>query len=403
MPDHLERVVHIHEPDSCTCGQCGASLVKIGEDVTEQLDVVPAKFFVHRHIRPQYACRPCETIEAAPIPPAIIDGSMATPGVFAWLIVSKFVDHLPLYRLERIAARDGLVLSRSTLASWVGYIGVALEPLYWRLINHVLNGATLHADETPVAQLDPGRGKTKRAYFWTYRSNVFGPDPPIVVFDYRLGRSGQFATEFLGSGRGALMVDDYAGYKELFRRGIIELACWAHARRKFFELHQAHACPVSAEALRRIAALYAIEARASELSVEQRAAVRHAEAKPRLDAFHAWLLERRSRVANGGALAKAIDYSLRRWEALARYAERGDWPIDNNPMENAIRSSAVGKKNWLFIGSEAAGKRAAIFYSLLETARINGIDPMAWLKDTLEKLPSWPNNRIDERLPIVAR
>ena len=228
LPEHLERIVHLHEPESCACGKCGSDLVKIGEDITEQLDVEPAHFFVHRHIRPQYACRPCETVTAAPIPPAIIDGGMAAPGLLAWVAVSKFADHLPLYRLEQIGARQGVPLPRSTLAEWVGKIGVSLQPLVDRLSFHLLQRKVLHVDETPVAQLDPGSGKTKRAYIWAYRSNDLDDGPPIAVFDYQPGRSGKFARAYLGEWRGHLMVDDFSGYVApkfmLRRRSIAEEA-----------------------------------------------------------------------------------------------------------------------------------------------------------------------------------
>ncbi|MBL8398717.1 MAG: IS66 family transposase [Candidatus Accumulibacter sp.] len=400
LPEHLPRVEHRHEPESCTCGQCGQVLELIGEDVTEKLNLVPAEFFVERHLYPKYACRPCETITAAPAVASVIDGGLAAPALLAWVMVSKYADHLPLYRLERQAARSGVTLSRSTLADWVGRIGVALEPLWRRLAERLRQDGVLHADETPVQQLDPGQGKTKRAYLWAYRNNVLGSDPPIVVFDYQPGRGGKYAVAFLADWQGALMVDDFAGYQVLFRGEVIELACMAHARRKFFDLHQANGSPVAAEALRRIGELYAIEDAAKGKTVEERARRRKETSQPLLEALHLWLQNTRRSVADGSALARAIDYSLRRWPALARYATNGFYPIDNNPVENAIRPIAIGKKNGLFAGSEAAGQRAAAIQSLLETARLNGIEPMAWLTDTLEKLPTWPNSRIDELLPL---
>lgn len=216
LPDHLPRIEHRHEPESCTCGQCGQDLVKIGEDITEQLDVEPAKFFVHRHIRPQYACRRCEAVVAEPVPPALIDGGLAATGLLVWVLISKYLDHLPLYRLEQIAARQQVILSRSTLAEWVGRLGVALQPLADRLAWHLLQCSVLHADETPVPQLDPGSGKTKKAYLWAYRSNDLQPGVKIIVFDYQAGRSGRHAQQFLQAWRGHLMVDDYGGYKALF-------------------------------------------------------------------------------------------------------------------------------------------------------------------------------------------
>ncbi|MFN0314946.1 MAG: IS66 family transposase [Burkholderiales bacterium] len=401
LPDHLPRIEYRHEPDSCTCGQCGSALVKIGEDVTEQLDVEPARFFVNRHIRSKYACRVCESVSAAPVPPALIDGGLAAVGLFVWVITGKYLDHLPLYRLEGIAARANVALTRVTLAQWVGRIGVALQPLADRLGQLLRERLILHADETPVAQLDPGAGKTKRAYLWAYRSNTLetGP-PPIVVFDYQGSRSGQHAQNFLQGWEGHLMVDDFAGYKALFTRGITELGCMAHARRKFFEIQAGSPSPIAAEALARIAQLYVLEAQAKACSIEDRAALRAEQSAPRLKALREWLIQTRGSVAEGSATARAIDYSLKRWEALARYATRGDLPIDNNPVENAIRPIVVGKKNWLFTGSERAGKRAAAIQSLLATAKLNGLDPAAWLRDTLEKLPTWPNSRIDELLPL---
>jgi transposase len=243
LPEHLPRVEHLHEPETCTCGQCGQALMRIGEDVTEKLSIVPAEFFVERHIYPKYACRPCETLIAAPAVASIIDGGLAAPALLAWVMVSKYADHLPLYRLERQAARSGVTLSRSTLADWVGRTGVALEPLWLRLAELLRQGAVLHADETPVQQLDPGNGKTKRAYLWAYRSNALASDPPITVFDYQPGRGGKYVAEFLRDWQGALMVDEFAGYQALFRGEVIELACMAHARRKFFDLHRANGSP----------------------------------------------------------------------------------------------------------------------------------------------------------------
>ena len=400
LPDHLPRIEHRHEPESCTCDQCGNDLTKIGEDVSEQLDVEPARFFVHRHIRPQYACRSCETVSAAPIPPAVIDGGLAAVGLYVWILIGKYLDHLPLYRLERIATRDNVMLSRSTMAQWVGRMGVALQPLADRLMELLLERNVLHADETPVAQLDPGKGKTHRAYLWAYRSNVLQTGPLIVVFDYQMSRAGRHAQEFLAGWKGHLMVDDFSGYKALFADQVIELGCLAHARRKFFDLNVAQANPIALEALNRIAALYVIEAHGRDMTVEARTQWRQERAQPLLDSMHDWLRQTRVMVANGGGLAKAIDYSLKRWAALSRYATDGGFPIDNNPVENIIRPIALGKKNWLFTGSERAGKRAAAIQTLLGTAKLNGLDPAAWLRDTLEKLPTCLNSQIDSLLPL---
>ena len=401
LPPELPRIEHRHEPASCACGQCGAHLVKIGEDVSEQLDVEPARFFVHRHIRPQYACRACESVTAAPIPPAVIDGGLAAPGLLAWVAASKYLDHLPLYRIEQIAARQGVPLARSTLAQWIGRIGVALQPLADRLAELLRQRACLHADETPVRQLDPGSGKTRQAYLWAYRSGSWEDGPPIVVFDYQPSRAGAHARAFLQDWRGHLMVDDYSGYKALFAQGPTELACLAHIRRKFFDLHAASGSPVAEEALRRIAQLYAIEQDAARMLPAGRLAARQEHAVPALAGLHAWLLTTQRTVATGSGTAKAIEHTLKRWPALVRYAGSGILPIDNNPVENAIRPIAIGKKNWLFAGSERAGRRAAAIQSLFATAKLNGLDPARWLAETLEKLPTCPNSQIDSLLPFA--
>ena len=400
LPDHLPRIEHRHEPESCICGQCGNNLTKIGEDISEQLDVEPARFFVHRHIRPQYTCRSCETVSAASIPAAVIDGGLAAVGLYVWVLVGKYLDHLPLYRLEQIAARDQVILSRSTMAQWVGRIGVALQPLADRLTELLLERSVLHADETPVAQLDPGKGKTHRAYLWAYRSNGLETGPPIMVFDYQTSRAGRHAQDFLAGWQGHLMVDDFSGYKALFTQGVTELGCVAHARRKFFDLNTAQANPIALEALNRIAALYVIETNARGMTIDARTQWRQEQAQPLLDSMHDWLRETRMMVANGSGLAKAIDYSLKRWPALSRYATNGRLPIDNNPVENIIRPIALGRRNWLFTGSERAGKRAAAIQTLLGTAKLNGLDPAAWLRDTLEKLPTCLNSEIDSLLPL---
>ena len=402
LPEHLERIEIRHEPETCSCSQCQSNLVKIGEDISEQLDIEPARFFVIRHIRPQYACRQCETVTAAPVDPSVIDGGMAAPGLLAWVATSKYLAHQPLYRLEQIAARQDVTLARSTLSDWIGRIGFALQPLAERLSELLQQRQSLHADETPVQQLDPGQGKTRRAYLWVYRSNDLEGGPPLIVFDYQTSRSGKHAAAFLEGWSGTLVVDDYAGYKSLLGDGVTEQACWAHARRKFFDLDNGtpKGHPVAADILSRIARLYEIEARGRACASEERKALREQEAIPELQSLHEKLTGIRQKAAPGYGLAKASDYLLRRWPSFVRYAQTGDLPIDNNPVENAIRPIAIGKKNWLFAGSERAGKRAAAIQSLLATAKINGLEPAAWLKSTLEKLPTCPNSRIDELLPI---
>ena len=326
---------------------------------------------------------------------------MAAPGLLAWVAISKHTDHLPLYRIEQIGARQGVPLPRSTLSEWLGKIGVSLQPLIERMAELLRQRRCLHADETPVRQLDPGEGKTRQAYLWAYRSNDLDEGPRIVVFDYQTGRAGAHPRAFLADWRGALMVDDYAGYKSLFAAGVTELACLAHVRRKFFDLHAANGSPIAAEALRHIAQLYAIEQQASGLLATERQRLRQQLAAPALIAWHAWLLTTSKAVAAGSGTAKAIDYALRRWPAIVRYAESGTLPIDNNPVENTIRPIAVGKKNWLFAGSERARRRAAAIQSLLATAKLNGLEPLRWLTETLEKLPTCPNSQIDSLLPFA--
>lgn len=398
LPAHLPRVEQRHEPASCTCADCGNALVSIGEDVTEQLDCEPVRFFVRKHIYPKYTCRQCDTVVAAPSVPAVIDRGLPAPGLLAHILVGKYADHLPLYRQQQMIARSGIELASSTLSGWVGASGVALMPLVAAMKAELLAEHVLHADETPVAMLDPGAGKTQRAYLFAYRT-ASPQTAPIVIFDFCTSRSGEHARHFLGDYRGALMVDDYAGYKASFANGVTELGCWAHARRLFFELQQANASSHADAALAHIAMLYRIEAEARELDPPLRHAYRLEHATPGLHTLHQWMIDLRPRVANGSGLARALDYTLRRWAALARYLDDGHYPIDNNALENAIRPIALGRKNWLFAGSESAGKRAAAIMSLIGTAKHNGHDPYAYLKDVLTRLPTHPDRRIAELLP----
>ncbi len=396
LPEDLERVETRHELDSCTCGQCGGKLVPIGDHVSEKLSCKPLTFFVRRDVYPQYACRACETITAVPVAPTVIDRGIAAPDLLAQVIVAKYVDHLPLYRQEAIFERSGVAIPRSTQGEWIGACGVALQPLVDCLRRTLRTQAVLHADETPVAMLEPGTGKTRRSYLFVYRSGI---GPPLVVFDFCTSRSGEHARRFLGDYRGALMVDDYSGYKASFAQGVTELACWAHARRKFVDQHKASGSAVAREAIERIAALYRIEAQAKDMTVEERLAHRQRYAVPTLNAIKAWLDALRPTILGNSGTANAIDYTLRRWPALIRYADNGSYPIDNNPAENAIRPIALGRKNWLFAGSETAGKRAAAIMSLLATAKANGHDPHAWLTDVLTRLPTTLDRDIDSLLP----
>lgn len=398
LPEQLRRIEHRHEPADTTCA-CGQPMQRVGEDVSERLDIVPAEFIVHRHVRGKWACRCCQTLVQEPVEPQVVDKGQPTAGLVAHTLVARFVDHLPYYRQEQINARSGVQTPRSTLAAWAGAGGAALSPLYEALCAHVKSAGVLHADETPVAMLDPGAGKTHKAYVWAYARGAFDAQP-AVVYAFSTGRAGRFPVEFLGRWSGTLVCDDYAGYGGVLKlHGRQEAGCLAHARRKFDELARTGASTVAQQALQRIAWLYRIEAELATLDAQQRLAQRQLRSAPLWDELHRWLRAERQRVPDGGGIAAAIDYSLRRWQALGRFLHDGDVPIDNNHIENQMRPWAMGRKAWLFAGSELAGKRAAMVMSLVQTARLHGHDPWAYLKDVLERLPMHPNHRIEELLP----
>ena len=399
LPADLPRVVERIEPESCTCGQCGGALHTIGEEISEKLDIKPVEFFVRQTIRPKLACRTCETMQTPPALPAIIERGIPAPGLLAHVLISKYADHLPLTRQSDMLGRSGVTLPVSTLCEWVGATGFALQPLVDALREELHRASVLHADETPVQMLDPGNGKTRTAYIFAYRRGEIAA-PPIIVFDFAENRSGANARRFLADYGGALVVDDYAGYKHLFQSTPMrEIGCWAHARRKFFELHEANKSTLAAEALTRIGAIYAVERDTDGMDAEQRFAHRQAYAQPKVEALIAWLESLRPSINGGSATAKAVDYLLRRKAAFTAYLDDGRFPIDNNPVENAIRPVALGRKNWLFAGSALAGQRAANIMSLIQTAKANGHDPHAYLRDVLTRLPTQLNSRIGELLP----
>lgn len=397
LPPELPRVVVHHEPDPTAC-TCGCPMRRIGEDVAEKLDYTPGLFTVERHIRGKWACAKCETITQAPVPPQVIDKGIPTAGLLAQVLVAKYADHLPLYRQEGIFARAGLALPRSTLAQWVGVCGVQLAPLAEALKAAILSQRVLHADETPVAMLSPGSKKTHRAYLWAYAPGAF-EDLKAVVYDFADSRAGEHARAFLGHWRGSLVCDDYAGYKAGFAQGINEAGCMAHARRKFFELVTSGKSQVVEQALAGIGQLYEVEREVRELDADQRRQIRQARARPVAEALHEWMRLTRLKITDGSATAKALDYTLKRWAALTRYLDDGQLPIDNNWIENQIRPIALGRSNWLFAGSLRAGQRAAAVMSLIQSARMNGHDPYAYLKDVLTRLPTHKASRIDELLP----
>lgn len=407
LPEHLRRVEHHHEPESTTCPtpECGQSMVRIGEDVSERLDIVPAEFFVHRHIRGKWVCKCCEKITQAPVAPHVIDKGLPTTSLLAQVLVAKYLDHLPLYRQEAIFERAGHLIARSTLAQWLGECGVQLQPLVDALAAELLRQPVLHADETPVAMLKPGHGKTHRAYLWSYCTTPFNP-VKAVVFDFADSRGGQHVRSFLGlpgtpdkpAWQGKLITDDFSGYKACFELGVTEVGCMAHARRKFHELWANHGSPVGEQALKFFAALYDVEREVAGADSQARLAARR-RSRPVADALHQWMRKQRQKIPDGSATARAIDYSLNRWGALTRFLDDGDLPIDNNWVENRIRPIALGRQNWLFAGSLRAGKRAAAVMSLIHSAKLNGLDPYAYMRDVLERLPTQPASRIAELLP----
>ena len=397
LPGNLPRREIRHEPESSTC-RCGCQMKRIGEDVAEKLDYVPGVFSVERHIRGKWACAQCETIVQAPVAAHIIDKGIPTTGLLAQVLVAKYADHQPLYRQEAIFGRAGLAIPRSTLAQWVGTCGVRLQPLVDALKAQMLQHRVLHADETPVQMLKPGNGKTHRAYLWAYAPGAF-EDMKAVVYDFCESRAGDHARAFLGDWRGSLTCDDFSGYKALIASGVTEVGCLAHARRKFFDLHAANKSQIAEFALEQFAKVYAVEREAKEISADERKAIRQHHTQPMLDALHEWMLLQRQKVPEGSATAKALDYSLRRWVALTRFVDDGQLPIDNNGIENQIRPIALGRSNWLFAGSLRAGQRAAAVMSLIQSARMNGHDPYAYLKDVLTRLPTHKASQIEELLP----
>ena len=401
LPPHLPRVDTRIEPENthCPSPECGQPMVRVGEDISERLDIVPAQFFVQRQIRGKWACRCCQLMVQQPAAPQVFDNALPTPGLQAHTVISRFVDHLPYYRQEQINARSGVNTPRSTLAAWSGQTGAQLMPLYEAHRAFVLGSRVIHADETPIGLLDPGAGKTKKAYMWAYARGAF-EDKPGVVYDFCPGRGGKYPHEFLKGWTGTLVVDAYSGYDATMSlEGRLTANCLAHARRKFDELVKANASAVAAQAIQRIAWLYRIEAEVRCLSCEQRLQMRQDRAKPLWEELHAWLQFERTRVPEGSAIAKAIDYCLNHWGALSRFLHDGAVPIDNNHIENQMRPWAVGRKNWLFMGSQLAGERAAVVMSLLQSVKLGGHDPYAYLKDVLTRLPTQLNSRIDELLP----
>lgn len=402
LPEALPRDVVEHAAP-CACPTCGGAMRKLGEDVTEILDYVPGSFRVIRHVRPKLSCRACETIAQAPAPSLPIRRGRAGAGLLAHVLVAKYCDHLPLHRQAEIYAREDIDLPRSTLADVVGQTARLVRPLVDALARHVMAGERVHADDTVVPVLEPGLGRTRTARFWTYVRDdrpFAGPAPPAALYRYSPDRKGEHPREHLRDFRGILQADGYAGYAGLYGDGrVVEAACMAHARRKFWDVHEAVKSPLAREALDRIAALYRIEDGIRRRPPDQRLRARAEHATPLMEELHDWLETTRSRISGRSELAAAIRYSLSRWNALTLILRDGRACIDNSAAERAMRPIALGRRNWTFAGSDAGGERAAAIYSLIETAKLHGLDPEAYLRAVIERIADHPVNRVAELLP----
>lgn len=403
LPDHLPTLRIEHEPASTQCS-CGCTLRRIGEDISEKLNFRPAQFYKEQHIRGKWVCDQCDILTQQAMPAYVIDKGIATPELLSHVLVSKYADHLPLYRQRQIFLRAGVDLSRSTLSDWIGRCGVELEPLTNALKQVVLQQQVLHADETPVTimQMGDDEKKPKKGYVWAYATTQYNP-VHAVIYDFQPSRSGQHAEEFLKGWQGHLVCDDYSGYKARFKSGdVIEVGCMAHARRKFHELHVTGKSQIAEQALLMIQRLYAIEAelrKNTDGTAEHRREYRQQYSQPVMQQLYEWLNQHQLTVPSSSPTARAINYSLKRWPALSRYLDNGNLPIDNNWLENQMRPWALGRKNWLFAGSLRSGQRAANIMTLIQSAKLNGLDPYAYLSDVLKRLPTHKVTQIEELLP----
>lgn len=403
LPPELPRETETLAPKQEACPDCGGKLRPLGEDISEVLEFVPARFKVIRTVRPKLSCACCSRIVQEPAPHRPIDRGLAGPGLLAHVLVSKYADHMPLYRQSEIYARSGIDLDRSTLADWVGGASRTLRPLVDALKRYVLSAEKIHGDDVPVPVLEPGNGRTKTGRLWTYvrDDRPAGSEAASAVwFAYSPDRKGEHPAGHLKNYRGILQADAYAGFNKLYETGaIVEAACWAHARRKFHDLYQAHRSPVAKEALERIAQLYAIEKEIRGRPPGERREVRQARSKSLLESMHVWLKPTMAKLSRKSDVAKAIHYALERWPALMLFLGDGRAEMDNNAAERALRAVAIGRKNYLFAGSDAGGERAAAIYSLLGSAKLNGIDPEAYMSEVLRRISDHPVNRIEELLP----
>lgn len=403
LPAHLPRETETLAPKQEACAGCGGRLRLLGEDVCETLEYIPARFKVMRTVRPKLSCTCCARIVQEPAPNRVIDRGLAGPGLLAHVLVAKYADHLPLYRQSEIYERAGVELDRSTLADWVGGASRTLAPLVDALKRYVLNAEKLHGDDVPVPVLAPGTGKTKTGRLWTYvrDDRPAGSEAASAVwFAYSPDRKGEHSAGHLKNYTGILQADGYAGFNRLYEQGgVVEAACWAHVRRKFHDLYKAHQSPVAAEALERIAQLYGIEKEIRGRSPGDRKEVRELRSGPMLESLHSWLKATLAKMSRKSDVAVAISYALGRWPALVRYRDDGRIEMDNNAAERALRAVALGRKNYLFAGSDAGGERAAAVYSLIGSAKLNDIDPEAYLTAVLKRIADHPIYRIEELLP----
>jgi transposase len=402
LAEHLEREVVTHTPEGDCCPDCGGQLRHFGDDVSEQLEYVPENFKVIRHVRPKFTCTGCDRVVEAPAPSRPIERGLAGPSLLAHVIVSKYADHLPLFRQSEIYSRQGVEISRSTLAGWVGAASDLLGPLVEAIGKHVFAGRKLHADDTPLPVLAPGNGKTKTGRLWTYVRDdrpAGEQAAPAVWFAYSADRRGEHPRGHLKNFTGALQADAYAGFHHLYGHHIYEAACWAHARRKFHEIHVVHASPTTTEALARIGALYAIEDEIRGKPVDVRLSIRQARARPLLDELRKWMDKALRSLSTKSETAGAIRYALSRWRALTRYTEDGLLEIDNSAAERALRAVALGRKNFLFAGSDCGGERAAAMYTLIGSAKLNGLDPELYLRTVLVQIADYPVSQIHDLLP----
>mgnify|MGYP000692651120 FL=1 len=402
LPEHLERKEQVLTPGD-NCSKCGGGLKTLGEDITEELEYVPGRFVVNKFVRPRMACSCCEAVLQAPLPSRPIERGRPGPGLLAHVLVSKYADHLPLYRQSQIYGREGIDLDRSTMADWVGKSTALLEPLAEAIAKRVKAGSSLFADDTPLKMLAPGNKTTKTARIWAYVRDErpwSGQSPPCVWYQFTVDRKGEHPVKHLSGYQGWVHADGYAGFNDVFGKDkASEVACMAHIRRKFVDVFTAQGSAIAEETIKRIAQLYGVEKEVRGQSPEARAALRQDKAKPIFDDLEEWLQAQLPKISGKSPLAKAIRYALNRMPKTRPYLDNGFLELDNNTVERAMKPVAIGRKNWMFAGSESGGKAMAIAFTLIETAKLNGVDPQAWLTDVLTRIADHKITKLDELMP----